>query len=109
MYSIVKMGLITSMYSIGKMGLITFIYSIVKVGVITSMYNSIVKVGLITKKWMGCWKETLTDADNFQLTFNPEMDISEKECFRLNKNSLVFLCFNTCLIPSNLYVYKDSQ
>ncbi|XP_023337809.1 phospholipid scramblase 2-like [Eurytemora carolleeae] len=36
------------------------------------------EVGSITKKWMGCWKETLTDADNFLLTFNPGMDVSEK-------------------------------
>ena len=38
----------------------------------------LIKVGLITKKWMGCWKETLTDADNFVLDFGDSMDLSQK-------------------------------
>lgn len=36
------------------------------------------EVGLITKKWMGCWKETLTDADNFVLNFGDNMDLRQK-------------------------------
>lgn len=36
------------------------------------------QVGSITKKWMGCWKETLTDADNFVLDFGEDMSISNK-------------------------------
>jgi len=36
------------------------------------------QVASITKKWMGCLKETATDADNFLINFGENMDISHK-------------------------------
>ena len=35
-------------------------------------------VATISKKWMGCFKETLTDADNFVIDFNEGLDIETK-------------------------------
>ena len=35
-------------------------------------------VATISKKWMGCFKETLTDADNFVIDFNDGLDIETK-------------------------------
>ena len=37
-----------------------------------------VEVGRIAKKWMGCFKETLTDADNFVIDFNDGLCIDTK-------------------------------
>lgn len=36
------------------------------------------ELGKITKKWSGLAKETFTDADNFGITFPPEIDLSQK-------------------------------
>ena len=46
---------------------------------IESVRKSIVRViGRIAKKWMGCFKETLTDADNFVIDFNDGLCIDTK-------------------------------
>merc|ERR1712025_1457382 len=37
-----------------------------------------VEVGRIAKKWMGCFKETLTDADNFVIDFNQGLSLDTK-------------------------------
>jgi len=36
------------------------------------------QVALITKKWMGCFKEALTDADNFVIEFNEGLPLQTK-------------------------------
>ena len=37
-----------------------------------------IEVALISKKWMGCFKETLTDADNFVIDFNEGLILETK-------------------------------
>jgi hypothetical protein len=36
---------------------------------------------------MGCWKETLTDADNFAINFPEEMELPNKERHQLYRYS----------------------
>ena len=36
------------------------------------------EVALVAKKWMGCFKEALTDADNFIIDFNEGLSIETK-------------------------------
>jgi len=36
------------------------------------------KVALVAKKWMGCFKEALTDVDNFVITFNEGLSMETK-------------------------------
>ena len=36
------------------------------------------EVATIAKKWMGCFKETLTDADNFVIDFREGLDMTSK-------------------------------
>ena len=36
------------------------------------------KVATIAKKWMGCFKETLTDADNFVIAYKQNVNLSTK-------------------------------
>ena len=36
------------------------------------------EVATITKKWMGCFKETLTDADNFVVDYKEGLDMATK-------------------------------
>jgi len=36
------------------------------------------EVATIAKKWMGCFKETLTDADNFVIDYNQNINLSTK-------------------------------
>jgi hypothetical protein len=61
------------------------------------------EVGSITKKWMGCWKETLTDADNFAISFPEEMELPNKERHQLYRNySLKPTGFLVC-VPSEAF------
>ena len=39
------------------------------------------QVATIAKKWMGCFKETLTDADNFVIDFSQNINLSTKVVF----------------------------
>jgi hypothetical protein len=52
------------------------------------------EVGSITKKWMGCWKETLTDADNFAISFPEEMELPNKERHQLFTDIQIALMIN---------------
>ena len=36
------------------------------------------EVGRIAKKWMGCFREALTDADNFVIDFNDGLSMDTK-------------------------------
>ena len=36
------------------------------------------ELALISKRWMGCFKEALTDADNFVIDFNDNLTIETK-------------------------------
>ena len=36
------------------------------------------ELAIIAKKWMGCFKETLTDADNFVIDFNQGLSLDTK-------------------------------
>lgn len=40
--------------------------------------KSNVQVGIIAKKWSGLGKEMFTDADNFNITFPPDIDVNQK-------------------------------
>ena len=45
----------------------------------TSLKLSVItKVATIAKKWMGCFKETLTDADNFVIDYKENVNLSTK-------------------------------
>ena len=43
----------------------------------TSLIQTL-KVATIAKKWMGCFKETLTDADNFVIDYKENVNLSTK-------------------------------
>jgi hypothetical protein len=62
---------------------------------------------------MGCWKETLTDADNFAISFPEEMELPNKERHQLYRYSdclddkpkgfLVCVSFAACSVQ---YLYS---
>ncbi len=43
---------------------------------------------------MGCWKETLTDADNFAISFPEEMELPNKERHQLLTDIQIALMIN---------------
>ena len=53
-------------------------------------------VATISKKWMGCFKETMTDADNFVIDFLTNLTVEEKS----------MILASTFLIDLMYYEYK---
>jgi hypothetical protein len=63
---------------------------------------------------MGCWKETLTDADNFAISFPEEMELPNKERHQLYRNYslkptgfLVCVSSEACFVQYLLFSVAD--
>ena len=71
------------------------------------------KVATIAKKWMGCFKETLTDADNFVIDYKQNVNLSTKvlvfaatfliDMMYFEMNNWCFSSHNLCFSISHLY------
>jgi hypothetical protein len=62
---------------------------------------------------MGCWKETLTDADNFAINFPEEMELPNKERHQLYRNYslkptgfLVCVSSEACFVFCSIFVFS---
>ncbi|KAJ0182843.1 hypothetical protein K1T71_002212 [Dendrolimus kikuchii] len=69
------------------------------------------RIGCIQKQWSGFWRETFTDADNFQLTFPEDLDVRFKAAIIGTSFLIDFLYYENALVKSiSAQVwYKDNE